>query len=162
MDNYIKNLHAKFDHPNLKKPQHSPHRHTPIIYGAKVLYAVEIPTSPPLDSARKIRIQKLVGAIRYYARAVDKNSWYPSASSPSNSPHPPTTQIETCSKSLITFPPIPMMASPTAPATWSLQDTPELSTSMYHKPAATQDLISCSQKTSRYPSITAQSSWLHK
>ena len=36
MDNYIAKLLAKFDHPDPKKSQHSPHRHTPINYGAKI------------------------------------------------------------------------------------------------------------------------------
>ena len=71
MDNYITNLRAKFGHPNPKKHQHSPHRHTPIIYRAKVQYATENPSRPPLDSALKLRIQQLIGAIRYYARSVD-------------------------------------------------------------------------------------------
>ena len=71
MDDFIANLCAKFDHPNPKKPQHSPHCHTPIIYGAKVQYTAETPTSSPLDSSEKLRIQLLVGAIQYYARAVD-------------------------------------------------------------------------------------------
>ena len=71
MDDFTTNLHVKFNHPNPKKPQHSPHRHTPIIYGAKVQYVAETPTSPPLDSSGKLRIQQLIGAIRYYARAAD-------------------------------------------------------------------------------------------
>ena len=71
MENYITNLRSKFNHPNPKKSQHSPYRHTPIICGSKVQYAAETPSSPPLDSAGKLRIQQLVGAIRYYARAVD-------------------------------------------------------------------------------------------
>ena len=32
MDDYIKILRTKFDHHNPKRPQHSPHCHTPIIY----------------------------------------------------------------------------------------------------------------------------------
>ena len=71
MEDYIAELRAKFNHPNPKKPQHSPCRHTPINYGAKVLYAKEVPDSPPLDDAGKLRIQQLIGAVRYYARAVD-------------------------------------------------------------------------------------------
>ena len=65
MYNYITNLRAKFDQPNPKKPQHPPRQHTPIIYGAKVQYAAEPPTSPPLDNAGKLRIQQLNGAIQY-------------------------------------------------------------------------------------------------
>ena len=43
------------------------------------------------------------------------------------------------------------MASPTAPSTWSLQDTTTLPNSTYNKPAATQDPTPYSQKTSQYP-----------
>ena len=71
MENYITNLRGNFDHPNPKKPQHSPHRHTPTIYGAKVQYDAETPSSLLLESVRKLRIQHLIGTIRYYARAVD-------------------------------------------------------------------------------------------
>ena len=71
MEDYNAELRAKFNHPNPKKPQHSPHRHTPINYRTKVQYAKEVPDSPPLDDAGKLRIQQLIGAIRYYTRAVD-------------------------------------------------------------------------------------------
>ena len=71
MEDYIAELRAKFNHPDPKKPQHSPHRHTPIVYGAKVQYAKEVPPSPPLNDAGKLRIQQLIGSVRYYARAVD-------------------------------------------------------------------------------------------
>ena len=71
MEDYIANLRAKFGHPTPKKPQHSPLRHTPINYGANFQYAAETPSSPPLNNSSKLRIQQLVGAIQYYARAVD-------------------------------------------------------------------------------------------
>ena len=71
MDEYIAKLQAKFDHPDPKKPQHSPHRHTPINYGVRVQYATDIPNSPPLTDAGKLRIQQLIDAIQYYARVVD-------------------------------------------------------------------------------------------
>ena len=71
MDDYITNLRPKFDHPNSKKPQYSPQLHNTIIYGSKVQYAAETPSSPPLNSAGKLRIEQLVGVIRYYARVVD-------------------------------------------------------------------------------------------
>ena len=47
MYNYISNLLIKFTHPNPKKPQHSPYKHTPILYGAKIQYAAGEYNSPP-------------------------------------------------------------------------------------------------------------------
>ena len=71
MEDYIAYLSANFDHPNPKKPQHSPRCHTPINYVAKVQYATETPVSPPLNKYCKLRIQQLIGSIRYYARDVE-------------------------------------------------------------------------------------------
>ena len=39
MDDYIANLRVKFNHPDPKKPQHSPYKHDPIIYGANTCQA---------------------------------------------------------------------------------------------------------------------------
>ena len=51
MDNYIKEVLIKFDHPRPKKPKHSPHKHRKIVYGADAqLQIVEVDTSPPLDA----------------------------------------------------------------------------------------------------------------
>ena len=71
MEDYIANPRAKFGHPTAKKSQHSPHCHIPINYGEKFQYAAETPSSPPLSNIGKLRIEQLIGAIRYYARAVD-------------------------------------------------------------------------------------------
>ena len=53
------------------KPQLSPHKHREIQYGAKVQTALDVDTSPPLDAKEIIRVQQIVGALLYYARAVD-------------------------------------------------------------------------------------------
>ena len=65
MDDYIENLRAKFDQPTHKKPQNSPHRHTPINYGEKVQYGAETPRSLPLNNAGNFCIQQLVGCINF-------------------------------------------------------------------------------------------------
>ena len=57
MEDYIAELRAKSNHPNPKKPRHSPHHHNPINYDAKVQYAKETPDRPPLDDAGKLCIQ---------------------------------------------------------------------------------------------------------
>jgi hypothetical protein len=71
MRDYIANLRVKWDHPFPTKPQHSPYKHAPIIYGAKVQYATGPDDSPALDKDGISRVQAIVGALLYYARAVD-------------------------------------------------------------------------------------------
>lgn len=44
---YVKKELPKFQHPVPSKPQHSPHKHTPIKYGAKVQRVIK-DESPPL------------------------------------------------------------------------------------------------------------------
>ena len=72
MDGYIHDVRTRFGHPDPKKPQHSPHKHREIVYGAKAqLIADDIDDSPPLDAAGIKKVQGIVGCILYYARAVD-------------------------------------------------------------------------------------------
>lgn len=71
MEDYIRNLLLKFGHPYPSKPQHSPHRCRAINYGAKVQMSPEEDTSPALDPGGIKRIQAIIGALLYYARAVD-------------------------------------------------------------------------------------------
>ena len=72
MDGYINEVIIKFDHPRPKKPQHSPHKHQQIVYGADAqLQTVEVDTSPPLDAAGIKQVQAIVRCLLYYARACD-------------------------------------------------------------------------------------------
>jgi hypothetical protein len=71
MKKYIHNLLVKFEHPKPLKPQLSPYKHREIHYGAKVQKAMEDDTSAPLDAAGIKLVQGIVGALLYYARAVD-------------------------------------------------------------------------------------------
>ena len=48
-----------------------PHRHREIVYGDKEQLTQEEDTSPALDAAGIKRVQAIVGALLYYARAVD-------------------------------------------------------------------------------------------
>ena len=56
MNNYIAKLQVKFNHSDPKKAQHSPYKHTPIIYKAKIQYATDIDDSTPLDTAGILRV----------------------------------------------------------------------------------------------------------
>jgi hypothetical protein len=72
MDNYITKVRMRFGHPNPTKPQHSPHKHRPITYGASAQYETDdTDNSPPLDESGVKRVQGIVGCLLYYARAVD-------------------------------------------------------------------------------------------
>jgi hypothetical protein len=71
MDSYIGDLLFREGHHKPAKPQHSPHKHREIIYGAKQQLAPAADTSSPLDDAGVKRVQRIVGVLLYYARAVD-------------------------------------------------------------------------------------------
>ena len=61
----------KYGYPIPNKPQLSPHKHQETSYGAKEQLATEDDISPPLDSQGTKRVQGIVSALLYYARAVD-------------------------------------------------------------------------------------------
>eukprot|EP00804_Cyclotella_cryptica_P001438 CCRYP_003679-RA/>CCRYP_003679-RA protein AED:0.40 eAED:0.48 QI:0/0/0/1/0/0/2/0/357 len=71
MKEYTMTLLFKYNHPLPKKCQLSPFKATPIVYGAKTQFSPD-PDNSPLLSAEGIKhIQGIVGALLYYARAVD-------------------------------------------------------------------------------------------
>jgi len=71
MPGYITKLLLRWSHPAPNKPQHSPHKWTRPVYGAKVQYTEEEPNLPVLPPSEITRIQSVIGALLYYARAVD-------------------------------------------------------------------------------------------
>ena len=71
MKGYIAKVLLEYGHPFPMKPQLSLHRHKEISYGYKEELAPEDDISPPLDSQGTKRVQGIVGALLYYARAVD-------------------------------------------------------------------------------------------
>ena len=71
MKEYIDKVLIKYNHPFPKKPQLSQHKHREISYGNKEKLAPEEDTSPPLEIQGTKRVQGIVGALLYYARAVD-------------------------------------------------------------------------------------------
>jgi hypothetical protein len=71
MPGYIANALHKFRHPTPKQPQHAPHDWTKPTYGAKVQYTTPTDTTARLSDEATTRIQKIVGTLLYYARAVD-------------------------------------------------------------------------------------------
>ena len=75
MDGYIDKLLIKYYHTIPTKPQLSPHFHRKIVFGNKEQRTQEEDTSPALDAAGIKRVQVIVGALLYYAHAVDKNCY---------------------------------------------------------------------------------------
>ena len=71
MHGYIDKILMKYGHPQPRKPQLSPNKHREVTYGAKEQLTREEYTIPSLDKKGTKRIQGIVGALLYYARAVD-------------------------------------------------------------------------------------------
>jgi hypothetical protein len=70
MPGYVSNVLSKFQHDSPKHPQHTPSRCVTPVYGAKTQYATTGET-PPLTAQKYLTIQKVIGSVLYYARAVD-------------------------------------------------------------------------------------------
>jgi hypothetical protein len=70
MPGYVSNVLSKFQHDSPKHPQHTPSWYGTPVYGAKTQYATKDET-PPLIAQQCLTIQKVTGAILYYARSVD-------------------------------------------------------------------------------------------
>ena len=71
MNGYIEKLQMKYGHPLPRKSQISPHKHCEVTYGAKEQLTPEEYNIPPPDKEGTKRIQVIVGALLYYAIAVD-------------------------------------------------------------------------------------------
>jgi hypothetical protein len=71
MNGYIDDVLLKYNHQRPSKPQHAPHVHRELVYGATTQLAPADDKSKPLDAAGVKRIQGIVGSLLYYAQAVD-------------------------------------------------------------------------------------------
>ena len=71
MPGYVQATLDKFKHEAPRHLQHAPRRHNPIQYGVKVQLTDAPDLSAPLSTDGIKRIQKIVGTLLYYARAVD-------------------------------------------------------------------------------------------
>jgi len=68
---YIKKLLQKYKHKMPTKPQHCPYTPAPKQYGTKAQAPLPVDISPRLSDEEIKEIQRIVGSILYYARAVD-------------------------------------------------------------------------------------------
>ena len=73
MPGYVKVKKAliQFGHTPPKKPQHQPHPHLPIVYGANKQMSQPEDTSPRLNKEKTKFVQEVTGVFLFYARAVD-------------------------------------------------------------------------------------------
>jgi hypothetical protein len=71
MQDYNSKVHTKYKHPRPRKPVLSPYRAANISFGTKVQYTAEPDSMPALNEAGIKQVQGIVGALLYYARAVD-------------------------------------------------------------------------------------------
>jgi hypothetical protein len=71
MPGYIKKLLLKYKHRMPTKPQHCPYAPAPKQYGAKAQAPLPVDISPKLSPEEIKEIQRVIGSILYYARAVD-------------------------------------------------------------------------------------------
>ena len=70
MPGYCDDALVRFGHV-MRKRTDQPHKHEVPVYGAKVQYAKDEDTSPPLSKEEKQFIQQVTGVFLFYARAVD-------------------------------------------------------------------------------------------
>jgi len=71
MPGYIKTQLQKYKHLPPPKPQNCPYRPQPKKYGKAAQDVITEDESKPVDDKRKKQIQKIVGSILWYARAVN-------------------------------------------------------------------------------------------
>jgi hypothetical protein len=71
MPGYIAKALHNFKSPPPTRPQHSPHVWAKPNYGAKTQFTEDEDTSAPLDDAGRKHLQKAIGTLLYYARAID-------------------------------------------------------------------------------------------
>jgi hypothetical protein len=62
---------AQFGHQVSKHPQHQPHKHTILSYGATIQYAKAEDTSRFLAKDEEKYIQQVIGTFLYYGGVVD-------------------------------------------------------------------------------------------
>ena len=70
MDGYVRQALLEFEHSAPRTPRHAPSRYVPPSYGAKVQYA-KVDDTVRVGPKEITFIQKVIGKLLYYARAVD-------------------------------------------------------------------------------------------
>ena len=71
MPGYIEKALETYLAERPKRPQHAPHAWTAPSYGSKVQLTPLADDSEPLDAGGLIRIQRIIGTLLFYGRAID-------------------------------------------------------------------------------------------
>ena len=71
MPGYIDKLRARYQHEMPNRPQHSPYRAPPKIYGTVAQDTKPDDVTAKIEKKRVKAIQQVVGGLFYYAHAVD-------------------------------------------------------------------------------------------
>ena len=71
MPGYVQKQLQRYKHAMPSKPQNCPFSPQPKQYGSEAQRPIAQDTSPPLSEDQKKQVQRVVGSILYYARAVD-------------------------------------------------------------------------------------------
>ena len=71
MPGYILKQLQKYNHASPPKPQHCPYAPQPKQYGSEAQCPLPPDSSPPLSKDDIKHVQRVIGSILYYARAVD-------------------------------------------------------------------------------------------
>eukprot|EP00804_Cyclotella_cryptica_P024021 CCRYP_020049-RA/>CCRYP_020049-RA protein AED:0.41 eAED:0.41 QI:0/-1/0/1/-1/1/1/0/276 len=96
MPRYIDKVLQRFQHPNPSPPQDGPYKPYPKKYGAVAQDPIPTDDSASLDAAGLKRIQQVVGALLYYARAVDNTILLSLSAIASEQAHPMQLTYKRC------------------------------------------------------------------
>eukprot|EP00804_Cyclotella_cryptica_P015310 CCRYP_005417-RA/>CCRYP_005417-RA protein AED:0.07 eAED:0.07 QI:0/-1/0/1/-1/1/1/0/1190 len=100
MPRYIDNVLQRFQHPIPSSPQNAPYKPFPKKYGTAAQEPLPKDASGPLDNAGQKRIQQVVGALLYYARAVDNTILLSLSAIASEQAHPTQLTHRRCKQLL--------------------------------------------------------------
>ena len=72
MPDYVKYALVKYSNITSSRPQHSPNQFTKPHYTSKPQWAEPLIFSPLLSKIEKKRIERVIGTLLYYGKAIDK------------------------------------------------------------------------------------------
>eukprot|EP00804_Cyclotella_cryptica_P024159 CCRYP_015591-RA/>CCRYP_015591-RA protein AED:0.25 eAED:0.16 QI:0/0/0/1/1/1/2/0/716 len=96
MPQYIHKVLQHFQHPKQPPPQDGPYKPYPKKYGAAAQDPIPADDSAPLDATGLKQIQQIVGALLYYARAVDNTILLSLSAIASEQAHPTQLTYKRC------------------------------------------------------------------